>query len=72
MADQHNANIPNVANVIANDLEDIKENLEFHKDAFQNICGNWSDTVATQIFPTKWNRTALSSNTTEAISHNIV
>lgn len=44
MADQHNANIPAVGNTIAADIPDIKENLEFHKDAFQRIFAAWSDT----------------------------
>ena len=43
MADQHNPNIPNAANVIAEDLVDIKENIEFHKDCFQALCDGWSD-----------------------------
>jgi len=49
MADQHNANIPALANQIANDVPDIKENLEFHKDAFQQLCSGWSDTAATGL-----------------------
>ena len=44
MADQHNANIPDIGNTIAADIPDIKENLEFHKDAFQRIFAAWSDT----------------------------
>jgi len=44
MADQHNSNIPSVGNQIANDIPDIKENLEFHKDAFQILFETWSDT----------------------------
>jgi hypothetical protein len=43
MADQHNSNIPAVGNTIAADIPDIKENLEFHKDAFQRIFATWSD-----------------------------
>jgi len=43
MADQHNDNIPNAANVIAEDLVDIKENLEFHKDCFEAICTGWDN-----------------------------
>ena len=43
MADQHNSNIPAVGNTIAADIPDIKENLEFHKDAFQRIFAAWSD-----------------------------
>ena len=44
MADQHNPNIPAVGNTILADIPDIKENLEFHKDAFQRIFKAWSDT----------------------------
>ncbi|MBW1939426.1 MAG: hypothetical protein JRI67_11835, partial [Deltaproteobacteria bacterium] len=43
MTDQHNPNIPAAGNVIADDVVDIKENLEFHKDCFQAICSGWSD-----------------------------
>jgi hypothetical protein len=43
MADQHNQNIPAVGNQISADIPDIKENLEFHKDAFQVIFETWSD-----------------------------
>jgi len=43
MADQHNSNIPAVGNQISADIPDIKENLEFHKDAFQVIFQAWSD-----------------------------
>jgi hypothetical protein len=43
MADQHNSNIPALANQISADVPDIKENLEFHKDAFQRIFASWSD-----------------------------
>lgn len=42
--DQHNSNIPAIGNTIAADIPDIKENLEFHKDAFQRIFATWSDT----------------------------
>ena len=44
MADQHNANIPALTNQVAADIPDIKENLEFHKDAFQILFETWSDT----------------------------
>jgi len=44
MADQHNQNIPAMGNQISSDIPDIKENLEFHKDAFQLIFETWSDT----------------------------
>jgi len=44
MADQHNTNIPALTNQISADIPDIKENLEFHKDALQRIFQAWSDT----------------------------
>ncbi len=47
MADQHNENIPAMGNQISADIPDIKENLEFHKDVFQQIGNNWSNTDAT-------------------------
>lgn len=43
MADQHNSNIPALPNQVAEDIPDIKENLEFHKDAFERIIETWSD-----------------------------
>lgn len=43
MADQHNSNIPAMGNQISADIPDIKENLEFHKDALQVIFETWSD-----------------------------
>ena len=49
MADQHNDNIPAVANTIAADIPDIKENLEWHKDCFEAICTGWSNTVTTDL-----------------------
>jgi hypothetical protein len=45
MADQWNANIPAVGNQVAEDIADIKENLEHAKDAFQRIFETWSDTA---------------------------
>jgi hypothetical protein len=51
MADQHNDNIPAVGNNIADDIPDIKENLEFHKDVLENFCKGWSNTDATHVFP---------------------
>jgi len=51
MADQHNSNIPAIANQIANDIPDIKENLEYHKDVFEAFVNSWSDTTATNIKP---------------------
>ncbi|MBW1965370.1 MAG: hypothetical protein JRI40_09200, partial [Deltaproteobacteria bacterium] len=49
MTDQHNPNIPAAGNVIADDLVDIKENLEFHKDCFQQICTGWADDSAASL-----------------------
>jgi len=49
IADKHNPNIPQLANQIANDIPDIKENLEYHKDVFEQIASTWSDTTATDI-----------------------
>ena len=46
MADQWNANIPAVGNQVAEDIADIKENLEHAKDAFQRIFETWSDAAA--------------------------
>lgn len=51
MADQHNDNIPAIANQISNDIPDIKENLEYHKDVFEAFVNSWSSTVATNIKP---------------------
>jgi len=51
MADQHNDNIPALTNSIAEDVVDIKENLEFHKDCFQALCEGWdnSSTAALKV-----------------------
>ncbi len=49
MADQHNDNVPGIANSVAGDIADIKENLEFHKDVAQTITGGWSNTATTHI-----------------------
>ena len=43
MGDQHNANIPAMGDQISADIPDIKENLEFHKDALERILQTWSD-----------------------------
>lgn len=61
MADQHNSNIPAVGNQIASDIPDIKENLEYHKDVFQNFVNAWSNSTASGVYPAKWNRTALTN-----------
>jgi len=44
MADKHNSNIPALSNQVAEDIPDIKENLEFHKDSFERIFETWSVT----------------------------
>jgi len=59
MADQHNPNIPVLTNQVANDIPDISENLEFHKDVFENFINEWSNTDATDQYPAYWNRTAI-------------
>ena len=46
MADQHNDNIPAMANQISADIPDIKENLEWHKDLLQMLIGWHSSTLA--------------------------
>ncbi|MHC4397618.1 MAG: hypothetical protein ACYS1A_18395 [Planctomycetota bacterium] len=69
MADQHNDNIPAVGNQIANDIPDIKENLEYHLDLFQNFCGTVSKTDATGVYPGSWGRTAISSDDTLDDTH---
>jgi hypothetical protein len=53
MADQFNDSIPAVTNQITEDVADIAETLGFIKDVFQNFCYNWSNTVASQVFPNK-------------------
>jgi hypothetical protein len=53
MADQFNDSIPAVTNQITEDVADIAETLGYIKDVFQNFCYNWSNTVATQVFPNK-------------------
>ena len=45
MADQHNDNIPAVGNAIVEDIADIKENLEFHKDCIEKLCTGWSNAL---------------------------
>ena len=59
MADQHNPNIPALTNQISADIPDIKENLEFHKDVFENFVNSWSNTDATGVYPAYWERTAI-------------
>lgn len=49
MADKHNDNIPAVTNQITEDVADIKENLEFHKDCFEKLCTGWSNTATTTL-----------------------
>jgi len=50
MADQHNANIPALANQIASDIPDIKENLEWHKDVLQMLIG-WHNSTIGSLSP---------------------
>ena len=69
MADQHNDNIPAVGNQIANDIPDIKENLEYHLDLFNNFCGTVSKTDATGVYPGDWGRTAITSSDTLDDTH---
>jgi len=61
IADAHNANIPAVGNQISSDIPDIKENLEFHKDVFENFINEWSNTDATDQYPAFWERTTVNS-----------
>lgn len=49
MGDQHNPNIPALTNTIAEDVVDIKENLEFHKDCFEAICSGWANDSAASL-----------------------
>jgi hypothetical protein len=42
MADQHNSNIPALSNQVAEDIPDIKENLEHAKDSFERVFKVWS------------------------------
>ena len=49
MADQHNDDIPALGNAIAEDIADIEENLEYHKDVFQKITTGWSNTSTSGI-----------------------
>lgn len=51
ISDIHNPDIPALTNQIAEDIPDIKENLEFHKDVLENFCTTWSNNDATVIFP---------------------
>jgi hypothetical protein len=37
----------------------MKENLEFHKDGFENFCIGWSNSDATGLFPAFFKRTAI-------------
>ena len=68
MADQFNSGIPSLGNQLAEDVPDIKENLEFLKDVFENFVNEWSNTVATGIYPAKFGLTSVSSDTTLAAS----
>ena len=59
MADQHNDNIPALSNQIVEDVPDIKENLEFHKDVFQNFVNSWSNSDSSDIYPAVLKRTTI-------------
>jgi len=61
-ADIHNPNIPALTNQIANDIPDIKENLEFHKDVLQQIGTGWSDSDATAFASNKWTMSAITGS----------
>jgi hypothetical protein len=61
MADQHNSNIPALGNQISADIPDIKENLEFDRDIFENFVNSYSATDATGIYPAYWNRTDIAT-----------
>lgn len=61
MADIHNPNIPQLANQISADIVDIKENLEFHKDVFENFMNEWSNADATDQYPAYWERTTVNN-----------
>ncbi|MHC4292659.1 MAG: hypothetical protein ACYSTX_00060 [Planctomycetota bacterium] len=67
MADKHNANIPAMTNQIANDIPDIKENLEWHKDILQMLIGWKDDTIATAGPPNHRSEFAYSSTTAISI-----
>jgi len=51
MANQHNSNIPAIGNQVVSDLDDMLENLEYHKDVFEVFVNSWDDTDATDIKP---------------------
>jgi hypothetical protein len=67
MADQHNDDVPAIANVITTDIGKIKETLEYHKDVFQEITTGWSNTSTTNILP-KRTVTTYSTETTKTVS----
>ena len=51
MADQHNTGMLITSNNIVDDIADLEETLEFHKDYFENFIQDYSDTVATNKYP---------------------
>lgn len=67
MADQHNDNVPAIANVITTDIGQIKETLEYHKDVFEAITTGWSNTDTSGILP-KRTVTTYTAETTKTIS----
>ena len=60
----HNPDIPQLTNQISDDIPDIRENLEYHKDVFENFLTTWSDSVSTTLFPATFAFTSKSANYT--------
>ena len=67
MADQHNANIPAMANQISADIPDIKENLEWHKDVLQMLAGWKASTIGSVGPPNHCSTFGFSSPTITAV-----
>lgn len=51
MADQHNTGMLITSNNIVDDIADLEETLEYHKDMFENFIQDYSDTVAANKYP---------------------
>jgi len=66
MADQHNDGVPAVGNQIVNDIPDIKENLEWHKDVLQMLVG-WKDSTIATVGPPN-HRAAFAYSDTDTIT----
>ena len=62
MTAKYNPNVPSITNNISEDIPNIQETLEYFKNVFQNFTTGWSDTVSTNIFPSKWNRVSIDSD----------